>query len=89
MTPRPVALVTGVGRTVGIAAAICRTLAIEGWDLVVSYWTPADHAVFGERAGPAASTGGYAVGPARWNTPPCSVQDLPTTVRFVAISHNQ
>jgi 3-oxoacyl-[acyl-carrier protein] reductase len=50
MTPRPVALVTGVGRTVGIAAAICRTLAIEGWDLVVSYWTPADHEIFGDDA---------------------------------------
>ena len=47
MTDRPIALVTGVGRTVGIAAAICRTLAVEGWDLALNYWTPADRAVFG------------------------------------------
>jgi len=50
MTDRPVALVTGVGRTVGIAASICRTLAADGWDLAVSYWTPADREIFGERA---------------------------------------
>lgn len=50
MTARPVALVTGAGRTAGIAAAICRTLATEGWNLVVSYWTPADREIFGDSA---------------------------------------
>jgi len=50
MSARPVALVTGVGRTVGIAAAICRTLATDGWDLALNSWAPADRAIFGDRA---------------------------------------
>jgi 3-oxoacyl-[acyl-carrier protein] reductase len=36
------ALVTGVGRKVGIAAEIARQLAMSGWDLVLTYWTPYD-----------------------------------------------
>lgn len=36
------ALVTGVGRKVGIAAGIAEQLAIDGWNLVLSYWTPYD-----------------------------------------------
>jgi 3-oxoacyl-[acyl-carrier protein] reductase len=39
---RPVALVTGVGRTVGIGAGIARRLATSGWDIAFTYWTAYD-----------------------------------------------
>jgi len=37
-----VALVTGVGRRVGIAAGISERLASDGWDLAVTYWSAYD-----------------------------------------------
>jgi 3-oxoacyl-[acyl-carrier protein] reductase len=39
---RPVALVTGVGRTVGIGAGIAAQLAASGWDIAFTYWTAYD-----------------------------------------------
>ncbi|WSW88988.1 SDR family oxidoreductase [Streptomyces sp. NBC_00989] len=41
-TPRPLALITGVGRTVGIGAGVARQLAASGWDIAFTYWTPYD-----------------------------------------------
>lgn len=39
---RPLALITGVGRTVGIGAGIARQLAASGWDIAFTYWSPYD-----------------------------------------------
>ncbi len=41
-TRRPVALVTGVGRAVGIGAGIATQLAASGWDIAFTYWTAYD-----------------------------------------------
>ncbi|WP_031013572.1 SDR family oxidoreductase [Streptomyces sp. NRRL F-5727] len=41
-SPRPVALVTGVGRTVGIGAGVALRLAQAGWNVAFTYWTPYD-----------------------------------------------
>jgi 3-oxoacyl-[acyl-carrier protein] reductase len=36
------ALVTGVGRKIGIAAGIAEQLAVDGWNLVLTYWARYD-----------------------------------------------
>lgn len=39
---RPVALVTGVGRAIAIAAGIVDRLAADGWDIAMTYWSAYD-----------------------------------------------
>ncbi|MEJ2859187.1 MULTISPECIES: SDR family oxidoreductase [unclassified Saccharothrix] len=41
-TGRPLALVTGAGRSAGIAATVVLDLARAGWDVAFTYWTPYD-----------------------------------------------
>ncbi|MFD9501292.1 SDR family oxidoreductase [Streptomyces sp. NPDC060035] len=54
VTARPLALITGVGRTVGIGAGIARQLAASGWDIAYTYWTPYDRRmVWGAESGAA------------------------------------
>jgi len=49
---RPAALVTGVGRTVGIGAGIATQLAASGWDIAFTYWTAYDQRMtWGPQAG--------------------------------------
>lgn len=42
---RPVALVTGVGRKVGIGATLALRLAEDCWDVATSFWSPYDERV--------------------------------------------
>jgi 3-oxoacyl-[acyl-carrier protein] reductase len=42
VSTRPVALLTGVGRTAGIGATLATRLLGDGWDVAFTYWTPYD-----------------------------------------------
>ena len=45
MTPKPVALITGASRKIGIGAAIAVELSRNGWDIAVTYWTDYDRSM--------------------------------------------
>jgi len=42
MSQRPIALVTGASRQIGIGSSIASTLAESGWDVAITYWHPYD-----------------------------------------------
>lgn len=42
MVQRPVAIITGASRTVGIGASIALALAQAGWDVAITFWRPYD-----------------------------------------------
>jgi len=45
MSPRPIALVTGVSRAINIGASIALALARSGWDVATTFWRPYDAAM--------------------------------------------
>jgi 3-oxoacyl-[acyl-carrier protein] reductase len=42
MTKRPIVLITGASRTIGIGSSIAKELAKAGWDVALTYWQPYD-----------------------------------------------
>jgi len=42
---RPLALITGVSRSISIGASIARTLADNGWNIALSFWQPYDESM--------------------------------------------
>ncbi|KJF18113.1 SDR family oxidoreductase [Acidithrix ferrooxidans] len=45
MAPRQVALITGVGRRIGIGSAIAKALARDGFDIAYTYWSRYDESM--------------------------------------------
>ncbi len=63
MPARPVALITGVGRTAGIGAGIAAQLAASGWDIAFTYWTAYDtRMTWGAEAGATGAIEGILTG---------------------------
>ncbi len=42
MSKRPIVLVTGASRSIGIGSSIAKKLAQSGWDVALTYWQPYD-----------------------------------------------
>jgi 3-oxoacyl-[acyl-carrier protein] reductase len=42
MSQRPIVLVTGASRSIGIGSSIAKELAQSGWDVALTYWQPYD-----------------------------------------------
>ncbi len=42
MSQRPIVLVTGASRRIGIGSSIAKELAQSGWDVALTYWQPYD-----------------------------------------------
>lgn len=42
MNGKPIALITGASRKIGIGASIAKVLAKSGWNIAITYWQPYD-----------------------------------------------
>jgi 3-oxoacyl-[acyl-carrier protein] reductase len=42
MPQRPIVLITGASRSIGIGSSIAKELASSGWDVALTYWQPYD-----------------------------------------------
>jgi 3-oxoacyl-[acyl-carrier protein] reductase len=42
MSQRPIVLITGASRNIGIGSSIAKELAQSGWDIALTYWQPYD-----------------------------------------------
>lgn len=52
MSKRPIALITGASRPIGIGAAVAKRLAETGWNIALTFWRPYDDSMpWGGKAG--------------------------------------